>query len=498
MQHFFINDHEAEYLKGQIGGACPDRAKRALQEVCLQYSKGAHFKAPVCADVEIATVGQLETNIFEPKVRRWCLNVLALIGTAHASKRVVERVIENCHDDPDTMASALTAYFKVCHTAYKDLKGRSYIGAEQITIAAHIGNFGARIRSDTTTIDIERANAPILRSALVAVGLQRAPEHLFHPRFENAELVRKLSQHDDIDVTQYAVWAINEHPKLTVKHLGFDVTDVQGYTPNIRGWTYRLYGEAKIDDGIRHEVVVEGSRDIEAEARLNMARGLRQTWYDDLESVMCSWFHDEGEADIREEIIEHMVRQSGLCSEYRRLSLEIFDAEDRANQLSKRMLSASAGTPIYGEFRKIEYNRERDLFGSSTTGHEEGNSVTNNTYNIGSVQGGAVSFGGDAAQSGSNSNALTGDQINQLRQELQSFADELQRLESQSTEIKEVVQAVDAAAADPEPSKLAKARSGINRLFSGSAELAKFGDNACKLMDMAKKLSDMLAKSWHT
>lgn len=492
MKHVFIDDLYAEYLRGQIGGASPNRAKRALQDVCVLYSKGQHFKPQICPEIEVATVGQLEANRLEPKVRRWCLNVLALIGTPSRSKSAIERVIELYHNDPDTMASALTAYFKVEQNAYQSLRAKSFIGAEQIALAAYIGNFGPRIRSDATTINIEREGPALLRSALVAVGLGRAPENLFDPNFGNAELVRKLSQHDDLEVTQYAVWATSENPELGVEHLGFDVVDVGGYSANIRGWTYRLYGEADIDDGIRHEVIVEGSKDIEGEARLNLARGLKRTWYDGLEQVMCPWFHDEIDEDIREEILDHMVRQSGECSEYRRLSLEVFEAAPRATHIPKRMLAAAAGKPIYKEMKKMEIMGDDDLFGFAQ--EQEGKLIpmTTNNININSIQGGAISVGGNAEQTGDTFNKLTGDQTTQLKADLMALADELRSLPEQSPELKDVTALIDAASKDAEPSKLASLRSTLGAMFSGTASVAKFGGDVTKLTAMVQKVIDAI------
>jgi hypothetical protein len=492
MDHRFIDDLYAEYLLGQIGGAKPERAKRALQEVCLLYARGRHFKPQYCGSIEVAAVGQLEANRFDAKVRRWCLNVLALIGTPGRSRDAIQRVIELHPNDPDTMASALTAYFKVCPDAYQDLSKRSYVSPQQIALAAHIGNFGARLRTDQTTINIEQETEPVLRSALVAVGLRRAPENLFDPRFENAELVKQLSKHDDIEVMQYAVWAINEHPELGVDHVGFDVADVASYTPNIRGWTYRLYGEADIDDGIKHEVVVEGAQDFDAEARMNLARGLRGTWYDGLETVISPWWHNESEGEIREEILDHMVRQAAECSEYRRLAMEQFEATLPNEPLAKRMLATAAGTAIYADFKRLEIKGNGDLFDLPRNGRGGPEQVTNNTYNIGNVLGGAVSLGGDATQHGDAKNALTGDQTVQLKVELSNLAKDLRALPNQTQGLKDVTALVEEAAKDPEPSKLAKMKTALTGLFSGASAVAKFGGDATKILATVEKVLGML------
>jgi len=418
--------------------------------------------------------------------------VLALIGTSNRSRGAIQRVIELHPNDPDTMASALTAYFKVCPDAYQDLSKRSYVSPQQIALAAHVGNFGVRIRADRTTIDIDKEDTPILRSALVAVGLRRAPENLFDPRFQNAELVRKLSQHDNMEVTQYAVWAINEHPELGIGHLGFDVADVTKYTANVRGWTYRLYGEADIDDGLKHEVVVEGSQDTDAEVRMNLARGLRDTWYDGIETVTSPWLYNEGEGEIREEILDHMVRHADECSEYKRIAMEQFEASLPADPVAKRMLAAAAGTAIYSDFKRLEIKGSGDLFDFSQHEHGGPNHVTNYTYNIANVQGGAISVGGDATQHGNANNTLTGEQIVQLKADLSGLAKELGALPNQSQDLKDITTLVEDASNNLEPSKLTKVKRALTSLFSSTSKLAKFGGDATKIASSIEKMLAML------
>ena len=108
MGHGQVDEIVAEYLLAQIGGGDPQQAKRALQDVCSLHARGFHFKPHQRFTLEITTVGQLEAQRFDRKVRRWCLNVLALIGTPECSRDAIHRVIEIFHNDPDTMASALT------------------------------------------------------------------------------------------------------------------------------------------------------------------------------------------------------------------------------------------------------------------------------------------------------------------------------------------------------------------------------------------------------
>lgn len=490
MSHGYADEILVDYLLTQIGGASADRVKRALQDVCSLYARGMHFKPSQRVSLEVVTVGQLESLRYDEKVRRWCLNVLALVGTPQRSRDAIHRVIDTFHNDPETMASALTAYFKVCHDAYRELSGRSFISPQQIALAAHIGNSASRIRADETTIDIEREDTTILCRALVAVGLNRAPENLFHPRFANSELVKKLSVHDEKAVMQYAVWAINQNEQLGVEHLAFDLCNIGSLAPNIRGWTYRLYGEANVDSGLKHDVIEEGSRDFDEEARMNLARGLRNVWYEGLESVISPWWHDEPESAIREELLDHIVRQSGECAEYRRLAVEQFEEALPKGPLVRRMLAVSAGTSLFAQLKRMEYQDGGDLFdfermvdGSVTF------MTTNNNVNIGNVLGGAISVTGDAVQDGVNKNNLSGDQTAQLKADLTHLAEALRALPNQTRELEDAAALVEETAASPSPTKLAKLKGYVSQLFAGAEALAKFGADSTKIASLWQKVS---------
>jgi hypothetical protein len=225
---------------------------------------------------------------------------------------------------------------------------------------------------------------------------------------------------------------------------------------------------------------------------MNLARGLRGTWYDGLETVISPWWHNESEGEIREEILDHMVRQAAECSEYRRLAMEQFEATLPNEPLAKRMLATAAGTAIYADFKRLEIKGNGDLFDLPRNGRGGPEQVTNNTYNIGNVLGGAVSLGGDATQHGDAKNALTGDQTVQLKVELSNLAKDLRALPNQTQGLKDVTALVEEAAKDPEPSKLAKMKTALTGLFSGASAVAKFGGDATKILATVEKVLGML------
>ena len=492
-RHQYIDDPYAQYLLYLIGSGVPDQAKHGLQEVCRLYARGFHVPPSLCVQVEIATVGQLITGMSDAKIRRWSLNVIALIGTADRSKATVETVIGRFHNDPDTMASALTAFFRVCPLAYASLREKSYIRPEQIALAAYTSGFWRRIRNDETTINIEVEDAAILRSALVTVGLGKAPPNLFHPKYSNEELVGRLCQHDDELVMQYSVWAIAEHPDLDVRHLDMDLRDLRQYPDNVRGWVYRLFGATSQASMKRHDLIAEGSQDAVDEARLNLAKGLRDSFYDGLEVVTCEWFHDEQHEEVRGAITDHFVGQSEYCPAYEDIVKRLFLDCPKGSIQHRRMLAAASRKPIFRELRKIEYQADGDLFGDMPLQPNGGlMPMVNNTYNIGNVQGGAVSIGGAAKQEGPNANTLTGDQTVQLKTQLENLAGELQALTNPSDNIRDIAKLVEEAAKDPVPNKLNRLNGALTSLLNGASDIAKFGGDATKIIGAAEKIMGLL------
>ena len=78
-----------------------------------------------------------------------------------------------------------------------------------------------------TRINIETASPDILKLALIVVGVDNAPEHIFHPRHRNEEIVRVLGAHDDDLISQYSIWAVTENDALNISHLGVDLKDIE-------------------------------------------------------------------------------------------------------------------------------------------------------------------------------------------------------------------------------------------------------------------------------
>jgi hypothetical protein len=122
--------------------------------------------------------------------------------------------------------------------------------------------------------------------------------------------------------------------------------------------------------------------------------GIRETaYFDGLEGVILDWFLNEAEIEIRQCLMEHMIKQSSECASYEQMVLDIYEKEPVGSAMRERMQVVAAGTRMYSKLRSAV---APDLFDKGVS------NVTNNTtYNIsGGVQGGAVSIGGDATNLG--------------------------------------------------------------------------------------------------
>ena len=170
-----------------------------------------------------------------PKVKRWALNALALVG-AKANVRAIVEAIQRNRNDPDILGagvSALCALLPAEGARIELQKADLPIeGAILMAAVQHSGHFQDELR--VARIRIDYASAPELRLAGVLVGLDKAPENLFSLTLPNREVIGELNSHPDLVVAQYSIWATYENPKLSLKNLRLPLHDVKSKPPNVR------------------------------------------------------------------------------------------------------------------------------------------------------------------------------------------------------------------------------------------------------------------------
>ena len=318
-------------------------------------------------------------------------------------------------------------------------------------------------------MNVETAAADLLKLALVVVGLDRAPVNLLNPRHTNAEMVKALGGHHDNIVSQYTIWAITENASLGVSNLGIDIKNIEQQPPNVRAWLFQLLAMTPEDAARYQEYIVLGTQDPQVEARLGLAGGLKNTFFDGLETVVLDWFVEEGDLDVSQLLMDHMIRQARHCSHYEALVLDFYEKEPGGSAVRQRMEARAAGTPLYMKMKRLDASGLSDLFGGLVQ-------MTNNINIQGGIQAGSVSVGGKAENTGAVSVHYNPQTVELIQKELAKAEREL-HLGAISDEAlkKTALEHVQAAKADPSPDNISRAIEVLTKVESVATKTVAAG-----------------------
>ncbi|WP_083860013.1 5'-methylthioadenosine/S-adenosylhomocysteine nucleosidase [Bradyrhizobium diazoefficiens] len=356
----YLDPTEAAYLELLIGDRDPESKKIGLQRLSKLYRQGLQHRDP--ERIAIHLMGLLHDEA--PKVKRWALNALALIGGQNNVRAITEAIQRN-RNDPDILAagvSALCALLPV-EQARQELERADLPIEGAILLAAvqHSGHFQSELRIARVRIDY--ADEPELRLAGILVGLDKAPEHLFSLNVPNYEAIGELNSHPDPIVAQYSVWATYENPRLTLKNLRLPLHDVDAKPPNVRKYVYQLAVKDVQTAQDNYDFLVLGSEDPSAEARVGLATGLRSVYFDGLETLVMDWLNDEDADRVKQRLLEHMARNADNCSAYAGPALRAYQAAGAGSLTRARLEAAARNTSLYLAMKRIEYDAEgQDLF----------------------------------------------------------------------------------------------------------------------------------------
>ncbi len=443
---------ETEYIRSQIDSGDNVRIKGALQALSKSYRRGIR----VNPNQLIGVVNSVTATAFRPtideKVRRWVLNALARVGNEGACIPAVLHLIKNHPLEPQTIASGIAAVYKLCTKSDPEtvLAGISF-DPQMRTLAALQHVPASKLDLKDLPLDVEKATPDLLKLALLVVGLDRSPENLLNPRHSDAEMVKALGRHHDPIVSQYSVWAITENDRLKLVHLGLDLKDIESHPDNVRGWLFQLLAIEATDDEPHWEYVTLGMGDPAAEVRKGLAVGLKNTFIDVFEPLVLEWVATEPDFDVRQHVMDHIVRQAERSPKYERYAIDIFDGEPAGSALRQSMEASAVQTPIYTKFKQIGAGAP-DLFERNLT-------VVEKQYNIGNINSGAVALDGSTAVNLGTTNVQSLSQ-----QQIETAQAELAKLEAALHEAtglpegkrREALSLVADAKADPSPSKIGK------------------------------------------
>jgi hypothetical protein len=461
-----LDKTNVEYIKSQLETGDPFRTKKALQLLCKLYREGSRIRPEQLTGVEQSIVGLLLTRPDDEKVRRWSLNAIARLGRGSFCEEAVLHVIEKYDDEPQTTAAGIAALFRLNKSASK-LLARMNFDQQMLTLAALQHVEANKLDMKSLPIDVERASPDLLRLGLVLVGLDRAPKNLLNPRHDNPAMVRALGKHNDPIVSQYSVWAVTENPKLSIEHLGLDLKDIEALPDNVRTWVFQLIAmSAETFDDCK-EYIELAVADKSPEVRGGLAIGLKDKYLDGLDSVVLDWITRESDQSVQEYLTDHIVRHSDRSAAYFEMASEIYRDAGNSSLKRQRMEANATGLPLYSTFKLLAAGDLGDLF--------RNDNKVNNTYNFGDIQGGVVSFGGTASNSGQITTEFDNRQQDLIISELSKAELELLKIAKQRPEAAETLAAVQEAKALPSKSKVGKALKKIEGLEKNVLRVHKTG-----------------------
>ena len=443
---------ETDYIRSQIDSGENVRIKGALQSLTKSYRRGMTIHPRNLNGV----VASIFTTAFRPtideKVRRWVLNALARVGDAGTCIPAVQHLIKNHADEPQTVAAGIAAVYKLCvrQDPEEALAGINF-DPQMRTLAALQHIPASRLDLKKLPLDVEKTTPDLLKLALIVVGLDRSPENLLNPRHTDAEMVKALGTHHDPVVSQYCVWAITENDKLKLVHLGIDLKDIESHPDNVRGWLFQLLAMEATPAEPYWEYVRLGMDDPSIEARKGLATGLRNTFVDVFEPLVMDWVTKESDPEVRQHIMDHIVRQAQRSRKYHLYAVEIYDGEPADSQLRNSMEASAVQTPIYAAFRQIGAGSQ-GLFGGDII-------MGDKNYTIGNVNAGAVAFDGSSATNSGETKiqVLSQQQVQVIQSELAKLVAALHADTGLPEDKKrEALSYVTDAKTDPSPSNVRK------------------------------------------
>ncbi len=379
-----ISEQEASYIDLLFRHSDPRGKEHGLERLCTLYRRGYRLRNPhATQQILIALLYSDDAN-----VRRWALNAIALLGNRRDHLQATLQAIERDRGNEDILGAGVAAL--VALTQPDDLVklfggiGVAFEGPALLAAAQQTDAYKAQLAANR--IKVDTASDAELRLAVVLIGLDKAPEHLFHLSHENREVIGSINRHHDPSVAQYSVWAICENAGFGLADLGVPLADIEDLPDNVRGYVLRLITADAETAKNNREYLVVGSQDQSEKARLGLAAGLKPVYFDGLEELTIDWLGDEQSQVVKDHLLDHMAAHAERSAAYREVVVTTYSLAGHGSLVRARLEAAAAKTPLYGELRRIAIDGESgSLFGKEERMGSK--MVFNAPVNIGAVTG---------------------------------------------------------------------------------------------------------------
>lgn len=457
--------------------------KQALQRLCSLYRAGGVLTAPIGMK---ALVLQALTDT-DAKVRRWAFNGLAQLGE-HRDVPLMLTPWRDNRPHEEVFEAGLTA---LAHLLSKEemlvILRKTEVDLDPGIVMA-LGQQTDAFAHELSQLrlDIAVASVAELRSATLLVGLCKAPDTLFSGRFPVSDVIGDLNTHDDVVVAQYSFWATVEHPELGLADVRVRPSEFSRLPPNVQGWAYRTLTKDGAKAFDHYDAIVEGSMSSHVEVREGVATGIRDIYYDSLDTTVSDWFMEENDPIVLDRLLEHMAAHGGRSSFYREEVLRSYRQAATRSVLRSRLEAANRDPGISLEMRRIALQTgDPDLFASVV-----GPTMTNTQHFNATVNAGGISNSGTGNTghvqiiSASEAQARALPILAELRQDLGGVGD--------GKDVAEVGKATNEAIEKPTKGTVARVVSSLKSLKEGSEAIAGIGSIASKAYDRLSPLLDHL------
>lgn len=365
----FINATNEKYILHMLLRGSDEQREVYLEKICSLINKGF-------IPQDTRGLGTAITGLFQSpckRVRRWAFNAIALIGQKNGRQFIsaVENAVKQSMDDPILLAYAVAALFSVTNN---DVQTFKFLKDSGIPVEGALLVASARFSQECATdlvkkkIDIDTADANVLQNAAILVGVERVPEGVFSDRHPYKAVIGKLNNHDDKLVQQYSVWAISENPHLAVSDLGVKIIDIESFQPNVKKWLYRLLASDTDHASQNRDILSVGSNDDDINVRQNLASGLADSYFPELEDIILPWFANETDQEIKSLLLEHMATFSEKCNEYENSVMVAYKTAGQDSPQRMRLEAAAEQTEIYPKMKRVALQHEATLFSNGNTG----------------------------------------------------------------------------------------------------------------------------------
>ncbi|WP_128937037.1 hypothetical protein [Bradyrhizobium zhanjiangense] len=432
-------------------------------------------------------------------VRRWSLKAIALIGHADDTYRVVERMkIERDRKARSWGVAGLVRQAQdkgldiVCKEAGLERDAPMVLASRLYAPSTWISNHSKPIAISLNDDDLT------LEWATFLIGYNKAPEHLFHPRYTNEVFLGELNNHSSDEITEYSIWALWERDEFNFNHLKIAPQDFRRRPDNVRKWLYRVMTQSPEVSGLSTDLLHEFRLDKSVTAREGLALGITaETCGPEFNIPIAEWYTNEADPGVRAILLSGMAKRGGDAILAEIVTSE-FEAKPPGSLERQRLLAAAEGSPLFGQLKAIQIELERSSLYSQ--GLLEFGDRPMIVFNHGSMtvnKGNSLSIGGNVQAQ----NIVAGDMISSANAAVQNMTAQqaadrevlsaiLQFVEKAtiSQEQRQAISsAVVAAAQQPNPENKGRLLSVLKGLVGGAATVATIGGGYAEIIELVAK-----------